>query len=54
MKEEIKPHLNVAILGDNEAGKVTLTGHLLSITGAVPIETVIRMEQDTKHAGIPQ
>ncbi|KAI6113720.1 P-loop containing nucleoside triphosphate hydrolase protein [Pisolithus croceorrhizus] len=48
---EIKEHLNIVFVGHVDAGKSTLGGNLLYITGAVDKRTMEKYEREAKEAG---
>ncbi|KAF9462615.1 P-loop containing nucleoside triphosphate hydrolase protein [Collybia nuda] len=48
---DIKEHLNIVFIGHVDAGKSTLGGNLLFITGTVDKRTMEKYERDAKEAG---
>lgn len=49
--EEMKSHLNVVFIGHVDAGKSTMGGNLLYLTGMVDKRTLEKYERDAKEAG---
>lgn len=47
----IKPHLNIVFIGHVDAGKSTMGGNLLFLTGMVDARTMEKYEKDAKEAG---
>ena len=47
----VKEHLNIVFIGHVDAGKSTLGGNLLFITGAIDKRTMEKYERDAKEAG---
>ena len=47
----VKEHLNIVFIGHVDAGKSTLGGNLLYITGSVDKRTMEKYEHDAKEAG---
>ena len=48
---DVKPHLNLVVVGHVDAGKSTLMGHLLYLLGHVSQRQMHRFQQDSKQAG---
>ncbi|KAG9317663.1 P-loop containing nucleoside triphosphate hydrolase protein [Chiua virens] len=48
---DVKEHLNIVFIGHVDAGKSTLGGNLLYITGAVDKRTMEKYEHEAKEAG---
>ncbi len=48
---DVKPHLNLVVVGHVDAGKSTLMGHLLYLLGNVSQRQMHRFQQDSKQAG---
>ncbi|KIJ70505.1 hypothetical protein HYDPIDRAFT_122410 [Hydnomerulius pinastri MD-312] len=48
---DVKEHLNIVIIGHVDAGKSTLGGNLLYITGVVDKRTMEKYEREAKEAG---
>lgn len=48
---DVKPHLNLVVVGHVDAGKSTLMGHLLFLLGNVSQRQMHRFQQDSKQAG---
>ena len=47
----VKEHLNIVFVGHVDAGKSTMGGNLLYITGTVDKRTMEKLEKDAKEAG---
>lgn len=47
----IKPHLNIVFIGHVDAGKSTMGGNLLFLTGMVDKRTMEKYEREAKEAG---
>ncbi len=49
--EIVKQHMNVVFIGHVDAGKSTLGGQLLYLTGMVDKRTMEKLEREAKEAG---
>ena len=47
----VKQHLNIVFIGHVDAGKSTMGGNLLYLTGMVDKRTMEKYERDAKEAG---
>ncbi|KAK2466186.1 hypothetical protein APHAL10511_001828 [Amanita phalloides] len=48
---DVKEHLNIVVIGHVDAGKSTLGGNLLYLTGTVDKRTMEKLEREAKEAG---
>ncbi|OAV88626.1 hypothetical protein PTTG_01343 [Puccinia triticina 1-1 BBBD Race 1] len=51
VKEEGKPHANLVFIGHVDAGKSTMGGNILYLTGMVDKRTMEKLEKEAKDAG---
>lgn len=51
VKEEGKPHANIVFIGHVDAGKSTMGGNILYLTGMVDKRTMEKLEREAKDAG---
>ncbi|PLW09139.1 hypothetical protein PCANC_23963 [Puccinia coronata f. sp. avenae] len=51
VKEEGKPHANIVFIGHVDAGKSTMGGNILYLTGMVDKRTMEKLEKEAKDAG---
>ncbi|KAJ3025450.1 UNVERIFIED_CONTAM: translation termination factor GTPase eRF3 [Siphonaria sp. JEL0065] len=49
--EKLKEHLNIVFIGHVDAGKSTMGGHILFLTGMVDKRTLEKYEKEAKEAG---
>ena len=53
MTNSEKPHLNLAMIGRNGAGKSTICGHLFKLTDNLPESAFQKWEKETQELGRP-
>eukprot|EP00469_Lotharella_globosa_P000196 CAMPEP_0167808796 /NCGR_PEP_ID=MMETSP0111_2-20121227/23407_1 /TAXON_ID=91324 /ORGANISM="Lotharella globosa, Strain CCCM811" /LENGTH=144 /DNA_ID=CAMNT_0007707049 /DNA_START=58 /DNA_END=491 /DNA_ORIENTATION=- len=46
-----KRHMNIVFIGHVDAGKSTIAGHILAITGTIDSRTLEKCEEDAKERG---
>jgi len=50
-RNQVKPHLNIVVIGHVDSGKSTTTGHLIFKCGGIDARTIEKFKQEAKEMG---